>query len=63
MSEIETNMVGVERVKEYQEIREEAPLFLPGQDPPEDWPQHGVVKFDNYQTRWGRRGDLFCFEA
>ncbi len=50
-SEIETNMVGVERIKEYQEIREEAPLLMPGQDPPDDWPQHGVVEFKNYQTR------------
>ncbi len=30
-SEVETNMVGVERVKEYQEIVEEAPLFMPEQ--------------------------------
>ncbi len=32
-SKIETNMVGVERIKEYQEIKEEAPLEMPGQDP------------------------------
>lgn len=30
-SEVETNMVGVERIKEYQEIEEEAPLFMPEQ--------------------------------
>lgn len=52
ISEVETNMVGVERIKEYQEITEEAPLAMPEQDPPADWPQYGVVKFDNYQTRY-----------
>ena len=30
VSEVETNMVGVERIKEYQEIQEEAPLKMPG---------------------------------
>jgi len=53
-SEIETNMVGVERIKEYQEIKEEAPLLMPEQDPPENWPEFGVVKFENYQTRYGK---------
>jgi hypothetical protein len=50
-SEIETNMVGVERIKEYQEIKEEAPLEMPDQDPPPHWPEYGVVKFENYKTR------------
>ncbi len=58
VSEIETNMVGVERIKEYQEIKEEAPLEMPGQDPPPSWPAHGVVKFDNYQTRYREGLDL-----
>ena len=57
-SEIETNMVGVERIKEYQEIKEEAPLEMPGQDPDADWPKYGVVKFDNYQTRYREGLDL-----
>jgi ATP-binding cassette subfamily C (CFTR/MRP) protein 1 len=51
-------MVGVERIKEYQEIAEEAPLHIPEQDPPKEWPQHGVVKFDNYQTRYRPGLDL-----
>lgn len=52
ISEVETNMVGVERIKEYQEIIEEAPLKITDQDPPSEWPQYGEVKFDNYQTRY-----------
>ena len=47
VSEVETNMVGVERIKEYQEITEEAPLEMPGQDPPKEWPEYGVVKFQD----------------
>ena len=58
VSEVETNMVGVERIKEYQEITEEAPLNMPQQDPPPEWPQYGVVKFDNYQTRYRPGLDL-----
>ena len=57
-SEIETNMVGVERVKEYQEIKEEAPLEMPGQDPPPTWPEYGEVIFDDYQTRYREGLDL-----
>jgi len=59
-SEIETNMVGVERIKEYQEIKEEAPLLMPEQDPPENWPEFGVVKFENYQTRYGKFNYLWA---
>ncbi len=31
---------------------------MPGQDPPSDWPQHGVVEFKNYQTRYRPGLDL-----
>ena len=57
-SEIETNMVSVERIIEYQNVTQEAPYELPDQDPPKDWPQYGVVKFDNYQTRYREGLDL-----
>ena len=42
----------------FQEIAEEAPLNIPEQDPPSEWPQYGVVKFDNYQTRYRQGLDL-----
>merc|ERR1719397_1471840 len=51
-------MVSVERIKEYQEITEEAPFDVPENDPGSEWPEHGVVKFDNYQTRY--REGLDC---
>ena len=51
-SEIETNMVSVERISEYQNTPQEAPFDMPDQDPPKEWPQYGVVRFENYQTKY-----------
>ena len=51
-SEIETNMVSVERISEYQNTPQEAPFDRPDHDPPKEWPQYGVVKFDKYKTRY-----------
>ena len=52
-SQIETNMVSVERIKEYQDdIPAEAPYRMPEQDPPSDWIRHGSIKFSDYQTRY-----------
>ena len=46
-------MVSVERIKEYQEnIAQEAPFKMPSQDPPSDWPEYGMIEFDNYHTRY-----------
>ena len=59
-SEIETNMVSVERISEYQNTPQEAPFSLPENDPPKEWPQYGVVKFENYQTRY-REGKKYYF--
>ena len=44
--------------KNIQEIPEEAPLHVPGQDPPDSWPEHGVVEFRGYQTRYREGLDL-----
>ena len=57
-SEIETNMVSIERIREYQTNTTEAPYEVPDQDPPKDWPAYGVVKFENYQTRYRQGLDL-----
>ena len=52
-SQIETDMVSVERIKEYQEnIAQEAPFKMPSQDPPSEWPEYGMIEFDNYHTRY-----------
>merc|ERR1711976_95598 len=57
-SEIETNMVSIERIREYQTNPQEAPYEIPDQDPSKDWPAYGVVKFENYQTRYRQGLDL-----
>ena len=58
-SQIETNMVCLERVKEYQdELPREAPHFIPQQDPPSSWPKYGSIVMKNYQTRYREGLDL-----
>jgi len=57
-TEVETNMVSVERIREYQEITQEAPVDVPENDPPQEWPENGVIKFENYQTRYREGLDL-----
>ncbi len=44
-SQVETSMVSVERIQEYQDdLDREAPYLIPEQDPPQEWPQYGQVK-------------------
>ncbi|QLQ82390.1 hypothetical protein HG537_0H01520 [Torulaspora globosa] len=50
--EVETNIVSVERIKEYSEIKSEAPLTIEGHRPPEEWPDKGDIKFEHYSTRY-----------
>ena len=57
-SELETNIVAVERIKEYSEIPTEAPPIIESRRPPEDWPPEGHVKFDHYSTRYREGLDL-----
>ena len=57
-TEVETNMVSVERIQEYQETPQEAPFHMPENDPAEEWPEHGVIHFNNYETRFRPGLDL-----
>ncbi|KAL8573178.1 hypothetical protein ACOMHN_036163 [Nucella lapillus] len=56
--ELETNVVAVERVKEYTETPTEADWEIPGNKPEAAWPQNGVIKFKDYQTRYREGLDL-----
>ncbi|KAH7710489.1 multidrug resistance-associated protein 1-like protein [Aphelenchoides avenae] len=62
MSELETNIVSVERLKEYREVEQEAPWTVPDTKPPADWPQDGAIAFDGYATRYRPGLDLVIQE-
>uniref|UniRef100_A0A8D0QXR5 Multidrug resistance-associated protein 1 n=1 Tax=Sus scrofa TaxID=9823 RepID=A0A8D0QXR5_PIG len=55
-SEMETNIVAVERLKEYSDTEKEAPWRIPEVAPPSTWPQVGRVEFRDYGLRY--RDDL-----
>lgn len=57
-SDVETNIVAVERVKEYSEVVQEADWQKEELKPPESWPETGEVQFDHYQTRYREGLDL-----
>ncbi|KAL7855414.1 hypothetical protein AOLI_G00190180 [Acnodon oligacanthus] len=50
-SELETNIVAVERVREYTEIKNEAPWSTDDR-PPDGWPSEGKVRFEGYKVRY-----------
>lgn len=51
-SDVETNIVAVERIKEYGETPQEAAWDIPSSAPPASWPHNGTVDFKNYQVRY-----------
>lgn len=57
-SELETNIVSVERIKEYSETPTEAATEIPNYKPPSEWPDKGEVIFSNYATRYREEMDL-----
>ncbi|KAM5130614.1 multidrug resistance-associated protein 1 isoform 1-T1 [Callospermophilus lateralis] len=57
-SEMETNIVAVERLKEYSETEKEAPWQVPETAPPSNWPQVGRVEFRDYGLRYREDLDL-----
>jgi ATP-binding cassette subfamily C (CFTR/MRP) protein 1 len=50
--EIETNIVSVERIKEYIELKQEAPSEIPATAPDPSWPSQGMIEFRNYSTKY-----------
>lgn len=57
-SDVETNIVAVERIKEYGETPQEAPWEIPNKTPPASWPEKGEVEFRNYAVRYRPGLDL-----
>ncbi|PAV81158.1 hypothetical protein WR25_08966 [Diploscapter pachys] len=58
VSEIEANIVAVERVREYTLTPNEAEWLLEDSRPPSGWPSKGEVHFSNYSTRYREGLDL-----
>uniref|UniRef100_A0A4W4G3P7 ATP-binding cassette, sub-family C (CFTR/MRP), member 2 n=1 Tax=Electrophorus electricus TaxID=8005 RepID=A0A4W4G3P7_ELEEL len=56
-SELETNIVAVERVSEYTEIPNEA-AWITEKRPSADWPSMGRVRFEDYKVRYRPELDL-----
>lgn len=56
--EIETNIVSVERMKEYIELPQEAAYEIPHNTPPQTWPDSGRIDFSHYSTRYRPGLDL-----
>uniref|UniRef100_A0A8B9KM34 ATP-binding cassette, sub-family C (CFTR/MRP), member 3 n=1 Tax=Astyanax mexicanus TaxID=7994 RepID=A0A8B9KM34_ASTMX len=57
-SDLESNIVAVERVKEYSETPPEAPWEVEDKKPPTDWPSEGNVEFADYSVRYREGLDL-----
>lgn len=52
-AELENTMTAVERVVEYENVDPEDELTSTGENkPPEDWPQHGEIKFEKLSLRY-----------
>ncbi|XP_014741418.1 PREDICTED: canalicular multispecific organic anion transporter 1 isoform X4 [Sturnus vulgaris] len=56
-SELETNIVAVERVHEYMKVKNEAPWVTKNR-PPRGWPSRGEIQFVDYQVRYRPELDL-----
>ncbi|KAG7197439.1 hypothetical protein KM043_013293 [Ampulex compressa] len=57
-SDVETNIVAVERIKEYGETPQEAPWKNIDYTPPDDWPRNGHVEFKDFKVRYREGLDL-----
>ncbi|KAL3972078.1 ATP-binding cassette, subfamily C (CFTR/MRP), member 2 [Sarotherodon galilaeus] len=56
-SELETNIVAVERVNEYTQLKNEG-NWVTDTRPPQMWPEAGRVQFENYKVRYRPELDL-----
>ena len=57
-SELETNIVAVERLDEYSELAVEDDWDRPTTDPAADWPAEGRIQLEAYSTRYREGLDL-----
>lgn len=57
-TEVETNIVSVERVSEYIELKPEAPSEIKATQPAADWPQEGALSYRGISARYRENLDL-----
>ncbi|CAF3803663.1 unnamed protein product [Adineta steineri] len=57
-SDIETNIVSVERIDEYAKLQSEAPWEIPEKKPPTGWPTTGEIQIKNLSTRYRENLEL-----
>ncbi|KAL1498078.1 hypothetical protein ABEB36_008934 [Hypothenemus hampei] len=57
-SEVETNIVAIERIKEYAEVEQEAPWELTNTVISKSWPETGAVTFKDFSVRYRPGLDL-----
>ncbi|CAL8388552.1 unnamed protein product [Arctogadus glacialis] len=57
-TDVENNIVSVERVKEYADTAKEAPWTVEGSSLPPDWPQRGTIEFQDYGLQYRKGLDL-----
>lgn len=57
-SDIETNIVSVERIKEYGQTKQEAAWVVEHTTPNKEWPEQGRVQFNDYKVRYREGLDL-----
>ncbi|CAF0847568.1 unnamed protein product, partial [Didymodactylos carnosus] len=61
-SDIETNIVSVERIDEYCQLQSEAAWEIPESKPPLHWPTSGQIQFQQLSTRYREGLDLVLKE-
>lgn len=51
-TDLENQLVSVERVVQYIDLQPEAPPFVLDHQPPPDWPQHGAIEIHDLKLRY-----------
>jgi len=62
ISDLESNIVSIERIKEYSEVPQEAEWNNHQHQPPRSWPENGTIEFKRYAARYRPELDLVLRE-